>query len=293
MQFQGTYDVPHDVCANILRKSKLKMLVGDDVLDRFLIQYMPDVNVEEMLHCLVLKKRLQSLILYITKQREKVHCVSTQCIRSLLELSIKQRTFTISIVLCKTFTHKLDDVGYKVVKCVVNGYLKAWRGKVSEEQRHCIVCKSHKAFLEYFICLCRINGVRPERLVRRCDFTQWLAHKHSHTVVDILLQAGCLSHIFEALAEDATDKYSIRTINAIIGSSNVDVLDAMVVKGYQVVVCDVIVGIAMANYEMLQYLFKSFKPRWYSKKFHGTLLSMAFKRDDIRIYRLVKAKLEG
>lgn len=292
MQIQGTIDIPIDVCVNILEKSKLNSLIGDDVLDMFIIMHV-NVNIEEMMYCLVKHKRLQSLKLYIATHVEKIQCISSQCLKNMLELSIKQRTFTITILLCKAFIHRLDEVAYKVIKSVVNGYIKALQEKVHKEQLDCIICMCHKAFLEYFLCLCRIEGVMNHKLIRQCDFTRWLVHKHSHSVIDILLKNDCLTHIFETLAQCALGRHSVRTINAIIGSNNVLLMNALIAQGYQVLVCDVIVGIAMSNYEMLKYMFKYFKPRWYSKKFRGILLSIAFKRDDEKVYQLVKAKLEG
>lgn len=290
MQIQGTIDIPIDVCVNILKKSKLNSLIGDDVLDIFLIKHV-DVNIEEMMYCLVKHKRLQSLKLYIAKHFERIQCISSQCLKNLLELSIKQHTFTITILLCKAFIHRLDEVAYKVIKSVVNGYIKAQREKVHKEQLYCIVCMCHKAFLEYFLCLCRIEGVMNHKLIRQCDFTRWLMHKHSHLVIDILFRNNCFTHIFETLAQCPLGRHSVRTINAIIGSNNVLLMNSLIAQGYQVLVCDVIVGIAMSNYEMLQNLLRYFKPRWYTKKFRSTLLSIASKRNDEAIVQLVRDKL--
>jgi hypothetical protein len=282
--------LPIDICASILNKTKLKYLIGDMVLERFVVKYV-DVDTQEMLYILVKEKRLETLILYITRHFRKVQCVSTQCIKQLIELSVRQRSFTISIVLCKAFANanRLSDVCHEVVKRVVSGYLKAHSESLASDC--CIVCKAHIAFLEYFLVLCHVHGIRSDKLVRRCDLVQWLGHKSSHHLVELLLQNGCLAHIIDALAEDVSDRYDIRIVNAIIGSGNITLMNAMVIKGYHVMVCDVIVGIAMANYEMLDYLCKYFKPRWYSKKFRGILVSIASKRGDERIYQLVKAKL--
>ena len=285
--------LPIDICVSILNKTELRYLIGDMVLERFVVKYV-DVDTQEMLHILVKNKRLDTLILYITRHFRKVQCVSTHCIKQLIELSVRQRSFTISIVLCKAFAKvdRLGDVCHKVVKHVVGGYLKAHSESLTSDC--CIVCKAHIAFLEYFLLLCHVHGIRSDKFVRRCDLVQWLGNKSSHHVVELLLQNGCLEHIIDALvdtSEDVSDRYDIRIINAIIGSGNVTLMNAMVVKGYQVMVCDVIVGIAMANYEMLEYLCKYFKPRWYSKKFRGILVSIASKRSDERINQLVKAKL--
>lgn len=283
---------PIDICVAIFSQLKLNDLIGDDVLERFVVKYV-DVDAQEMLYVLVRKKRLHTLILYITKHFDKVKCVSTKCIKELLELSIRQRSFTTTIVLCKALVkaNRLDDyVCHKVVKSVVNGYFKA-HGCESIHNNGCIVCKAHIAFLEYFLVLCRLQGVRNRKLVKRCYLVHWLVNKSCNHIMDVLLKNDCLTHIFEELAEDATDRCSVTIINAIIGNNHIPLMNEMVSKGYKVMVCDVIVGIAMARYDMLECLCRYFKPRWYTKKFRGILLSIASKRDDERIIQLVNTKL--
>lgn len=289
-------DLPFDIRVAILNKVKLSSLIGDLTLERFVVKYV-DVDTQEMLYALVKNKRLEALTLYILNPKHvgKVRCVSSHCIKQVIELSIRQKSFTITIILCKAFAkaNRLDgSICHKVVTCVVNGYFQALSQVISEGLlSECIVCKAHIAFLEYFLVLCRLQGVCSDKLVRRSDLVQWLGKKSSHHILEVLLKNKCLSHIFDTIVDNGLDSRNVKMINAVIGNNSLSILKAMVENGYKVIVCDVIVGIAMSNYEMLEYLCKYFKPRWYSKKFRAILLSIASKRNDDRILQLIRAKL--
>lgn len=280
------YDIPVELTVLIFKKVKLKHLIGDDMLEKFVIKHC-NVSVEDMLYCLVKKRRLERLVQYTIIQ--DVNVVSTGCVKRLIALSVKQHTFRITIHLCKVFKNMLHDLCESVVTNVIKSYLKALKGADCIEQ--CLLCKTHHAFLEYYILLCKVENIHNP-LINKETFLSIINHKHSQVVVDVLLYYGCLRNICEAIVNDPNDIMTTRIVNAIISNNNVSLMKYMVYSGYSVMICDVIIGIAFADFAMVSYLCSFFKPRWYSRRFCEILKSIAFRSNDKRIYRLVKNKME-
>lgn len=285
-------ELPLDLTISILERVKTHNLVGDDLLDRFVIRNCK-VNAETMLHCLVKKRRLISLELYTSQYHKAVQCVSTACIKRLMDLSIKQQTFTISIYLSKIFVRRLGDICRTVLLSVVNGYLRnVDSDKDVDGEVHRILLRSYMAFLEYFLILCRLEGVDCDGHFGMRLLPSILCLKHSHKLVLVLARNGCLGRMMGALIDGDDSEQCVKIMNAIIANNHIDLLHEIVTKGYNVMVCDVIVGIATGGYEIVEYLCRFFKPRWYSIKFCDILLKLASHRVDERIYQLIEDKFE-
>ncbi len=285
-------ELPLDLTISILERVKTHSLVGDDLLDSFVIRHCK-LNAETMLHSLVKKKRLKSLSLYTWKHLKAVQCVSTACVKRLLDLSIKQQTFTISIHLSKVFVARLGGIYRTVLLSVINGYLRnVGSDEGMEGEMDKLVCRSHLAFLEYFLLFCRIQGVDCDGHLGMRLLPSILCRKHSQKLVQVLARNGCLGKMMDTVVDWDDSECCVRIMNAIIANNHIDLLNEMVCKGYEVMVCDVIVGIATGCYEMVKYLCRFFKPRWYSVKFREVLLTLASKREDDRILALVTRKLQ-
>lgn len=281
--FQNT---PHDITAVILEKCKVKSLIGDDVLDKFLIKYCTHNN-EAMLYAFVKRGRLYYLMMYIVKHRNQVQWVSNHCVQTLFTTSIKYNNFNIATYLCKVFAHKMVVLHQYIIKHVISSYLKRLRTRGPE----CTECHNHLHFLEQFAVLCKEKSINLTNVIPRYTLVSILTHKDSHCLINTLLRLRCLHYVVHVLIEQHTNNHLLGVISAIISNNHNSLLALMIDEGYCVTVSDVVIGVAFANYETNKLLLKYFKPRWYSKRFVTVMLDIAWKREDKRILHDLKLRL--
>jgi hypothetical protein len=278
-------DFPNDMICKILEHSSMKTVIGDDILDKFIIRQRCDINPEVLLQSFVKKKRSQSLVYYTSKKKNISQLVSVNCVKCLIVESLKGMFIDTSMHLCRVFVCHLENAYVKIVTTALYQYINKYNKFPKFDTDRYLM------FLGCLATLCKEQGIKRNNSIPLKYIVILLCHANSHELITALVENGYLDCLHDNIIDYTAEPLITKILRSIVINNHVILLEQLVNNGYKVSISDIIIGISYSNIGTVRYLAKFFKPRWYSRGFSTVMLSLARKRKNKKIYQLVEEKL--
>jgi hypothetical protein len=283
--------IPNYVVGLILSKMKVKNILGDICLEKFIVKY-GDMNHDTMMYWLIKKQRYEALAYYTHINKNRLQYLSQNTIISFFITSIKNKHLMICKHLLNVFESCMNEtIITKIIDKLIIDYLHNC-GKIEDSEDN--VINNIIDFIIYIKQYCRTNlvDINISNCIPIKHIPIILKKPNTKRLITTLSKHEMLDKCVYYIRNLDNEELSLEIINNTIIYNHITFLQYLVQKGYTVQVCDVIVGVDSSNIEMIRYLLSFFKPRLYSKGFKQVMLLLASKRNDDRIYELLKNKLK-
>lgn len=259
----NTNHIPYDITGTILTKMNkhIKYLLDDEVLLRFIIKY-SNIHPETLLIWFVKEQRQKALVLYTNFKRQEVLNISENVIILLCKTAIKNTNTNIFTyifnIYFNTWNNK-EKLFKSIVSILIDVYMK------TKCVKWIIVLKSVLSLTNY------------DYVVNTFLLVKILEKDKSKRLIKLFLDTQSIN----------IDVIETKVIYYIIIYNHLNLLQCLVVNGYEVTIYDIIISISSSNCKMIRYILKYFKPRLYTRGFRRLLLSTAAKRNNQEIYTYV------
>jgi hypothetical protein len=273
-------NLPKDVISNIFFFCSPRDVVGDDVLDIFLIRECIQIDKNNLLTSFVIKNRHKSLKLFLHQTPQKYFAPSV--IRDLLFRTLRKKDFPAAIILIDGFTDLISQWSFMLIKTC---FILITKDKLGENHLVYIF------LIKYMMKSAKLEVLNLYHLPMHLLF-KLLDHPKSKNVLRYLSKENILTHqYFETLIETVEENMQVDVINKIIVNNHTRLLELFIKSGYHIDFDDVILSIACSNNKMIACILSFFKPRLYTKLLRNLMYKLSSIRDDTNIKKLIKRKL--
>jgi hypothetical protein len=271
---------PTDVVSHILHYCSTRDIVGDDLLDKFLINKCVNIDKNNLITAFVKKSRYKSLHLLLQKTHSKGF--AEILVRDLILKTMRDKEFQATDILFKGFNEIICSWGTTFVKTC---FIEICKDKIG---------KYHDVYMTLIEDIIMITGVKQLTIYHLPTYIllKILDHPKGKLIMAYLTKYNLITYLYKkTFHESIGNNTMIDIINKIIINNHVYVLKRLVGSGYELDVNDVILTIACSNIEMIEYVMKYFKPRFYNKAFRKLMYAICTIRNDALIRHIVKRKL--
>lgn len=268
--------IPYNITGSILTNmtKNLKNMLDDKCLLIFIIKY-SNIHPETLLTWFVKQQRQQALVLYTTMKSPETCKISDKVFVLLCKIAIKNNnTSILKHLISKYKTHlSNNDYIFKIIiDLVITVYLKK-------------KCVKWIRFLRCFI-------TSIDYVINTTLFIKVLQKDKTKKLVNFLLHNGCFDNIINDIIYNEDELLKLEILSYIIIYNHLNILEYIIINGYELTECNVMVGILSSNLKMIKYIIKCFKPRLYTKGFRRMMLLAASKRDDENVYKFIYRRLK-
>lgn len=170
--------LPNDLMRLILETAKVKDLIGDDILERYIIKYCPNIDHNRMLQWLSKKHKTYSVILLFQTRNENDYFYYPDVLHNAFKSSVHSKKLSIAKVICKYCPEFTSDNKKKLFQVVFGEMIKDKRTLNIEKMMQLLATLGHQ----------------PSYLTKHLIWRTF-NHRYSQTLCDALQQYGFLETI--------------------------------------------------------------------------------------------------
>lgn len=272
--------LPDHLIAKVLSHCKLSSVVGDDIMDFFIIQHCVNIQPETIFQAFVKKRRGRGLQLFFQKYHECTLSVAT--VQHAMRDLLKHNELRLAQYLCSMCSLRVHQIKSYVLRTCMQQLTK-----YNDQHRR----QQWYDFMEHFVaCLgndYQHNDIIPWRILHSI-----MQSPHSNDIVAFLhshrLLAGSLRYLTSGDDSDDNIEAVVRTT---IQKNMVFFMSLLISGGYQVNLANIIQGVVCSDISMNRVLLKFFRPRFYSAKFAAYLIDICQMRKEESLRQLLSSKL--
>lgn len=116
--------LPNDLMRVILGRTKVKDLVGDDILERYVINHCPNIDHNRLLQWLSKKNKVYSVILLFNIRNESSNFYYPDILQTAFKSSVHSKKLGIAKIICKCCPQFISENGKKLFHIVFNEMIK-------------------------------------------------------------------------------------------------------------------------------------------------------------------------
>jgi hypothetical protein len=265
--------LPYHIINNILSRIKVKRLIGDDILDGYIIKHLVGpYNI--LLYALIKKKRYKSVVLYLQYNKVELHksidnFTALNCILCCISNNVEFAEY-----LFKVFKHNLCSITNITFTSII---------------RKLIYVKCHPNELQSFLHQICDWGIDNNKYIQLPLFITFNIFKHKYCVkiFDILLKKKhCI--LYPLLSLDINDINYTKCILVII-HKKVYNLFKVITKQQSLSHGFFQLCLASKDLTIIRIIVKRYKPRFYSRN----LIHILYKtyNKNLNIFRILRPKI--
>jgi hypothetical protein len=116
--------LPIDLMRVIFGKQKVKDLVGDDILDRYIIFHCPQIEHNRLLQWLSKKNKIHSVILLLQQRNEDDYFYYPDILQNAYKSSVHSKKLSVAKIICKYCPQFITDNRKKLFQIVFSEMIK-------------------------------------------------------------------------------------------------------------------------------------------------------------------------
>lgn len=136
--------LPLDLMRVILKNAKVKDLVGDDILDRYMIRYCDNIEHNRLLQWLCKKNKVHSVILLFQIRNENNYFYYPDIVQNAFKSSVHSKKLSVAKVICKYCPNFISENRKKLFQTVFSEMIKDKRSMHTEQMLRLLAILGHQ-----------------------------------------------------------------------------------------------------------------------------------------------------
>lgn len=274
-------NLPTHLKSKILARSRVARVVGDDMLDRFLIKECYEIPPDLLFQSLVKKRRRQSLSHFFRVFHEQQ--LSFKSVKTVVQDLLKRKAFEFAISICTWCpSHASLMRSHMFQFCI----LKMTMSKSIE------VLRLWFEFMKDYHSIVDVVEIEPALYIMTSKNLKGLVEaSFADDIFQFLHNNGYIHDTLQDVVSHQGDLEVKDVMRSIIEMNRVSLMMTLMKTGYKVTIANIIQCIVVSNIDMNRLLLTCFRPRFYSAKFADYLTDICNMRGNDELCTLLKSIL--
>lgn len=171
-------ELPNDILRDILGNLKVKDLVGDDILERYIIKHCPNIDHNRLFQWLSKHNKVNNVILLLNNRKEKDYSYYPDILQTAFKTSVHSKKLGIAKCICKYCPEFMSEHKRRLFQVVYT--------EITKDKR--------VSYLEQLLSLLSLLGYQPTYLSKHLIW-RTINHKSSQTLCNALERHGIMDVI--------------------------------------------------------------------------------------------------